>query len=574
MDNAGTAPESAAKLKVVLCWHMHQPEYRDQLSGVFVLPWTYLHGIKDYVDMAVHLESVPGARAVVNFAPVLLEQLQAYAAAINAHLANADALPDPLLATLAPGGVPVEPAAQRVLIEACLRANREHLIDRYPRYRHLVDTADAVLAGASTPPGLLAELSVWYHLAWMGESVRREDARVRALIDRDAEFDATDRRVLLEVIGELLSSIIPRYRRLEQDGRIELSVAPWGHPILPLLIDVKSAREQMPDAPMPRDEAYPGGVERARWHVARAIEVFTDAFGHRPSGCWPSEGAVSDATLQLLGEAGFRWVATGETVLRASLEKSALDATLPDHRHVGWRIGGIAPVCFFRDDDLSDRVGFTYARWHGDDAAANFVHYLDDIARASAHRPGHTVAVILDGENAWEHYPFNAHYFLRGIYEQLASHPRLQLSTFSGALDSGCVTAVLPHLVTGSWVHGTLSTWIGSRAKNRAFELLCEAKRAYDGVVAAGTLPAPARAAVDRQLGVCEGSDWAWWFAEFNSAEVVADFDALYRRHLGNLYRLLGLPLPEALNRSFATGSGTPEQGGAMQRAHGAPSHD
>ncbi|HHB92442.1 MAG TPA: hypothetical protein ENK59_04420, partial [Thioploca sp.] len=38
------------KLKVVLCWHMHQPAYFDSYSNQYKLPWTYLHGIKDYVD--------------------------------------------------------------------------------------------------------------------------------------------------------------------------------------------------------------------------------------------------------------------------------------------------------------------------------------------------------------------------------------------------------------------------------------------------------------------------------------------------------------------------------------------
>ena len=54
---------------------MHQPQYRNLLTGRQLRPWAYLHGIKDYVDMAVHLESVPEACAVVNFSPVLLEQL-------------------------------------------------------------------------------------------------------------------------------------------------------------------------------------------------------------------------------------------------------------------------------------------------------------------------------------------------------------------------------------------------------------------------------------------------------------------------------------------------------------------
>ena len=66
-------------LNVVLYWHMHQPEYRDLHSGEYSLPWTYLHTTKDYVDMVAHIENSPEAKAVVNFAPILLEQIQDYA---------------------------------------------------------------------------------------------------------------------------------------------------------------------------------------------------------------------------------------------------------------------------------------------------------------------------------------------------------------------------------------------------------------------------------------------------------------------------------------------------------------
>ena len=64
---------------LVFLWHMHQPDYRDYASGDFVLPWTYLHAIKDYTDMAYHLERHPKVRAVVNFVPILLDQLEDYA---------------------------------------------------------------------------------------------------------------------------------------------------------------------------------------------------------------------------------------------------------------------------------------------------------------------------------------------------------------------------------------------------------------------------------------------------------------------------------------------------------------
>jgi len=72
---------------------MHQPQYRDALTGQYVLPWTYLHAIKDYTDMAAHLEAIPGARAVVNFTPVLIEQLEEIAQRVTDHLQSGSALP-------------------------------------------------------------------------------------------------------------------------------------------------------------------------------------------------------------------------------------------------------------------------------------------------------------------------------------------------------------------------------------------------------------------------------------------------------------------------------------------------
>ncbi len=77
-DTHKTNRTDHSKLRVVFCWHMHQPDYRDYRSGQYQLPWTYLHAIKDYVDMVAHLEKIPQARVVVNFAPILLQQIDDY----------------------------------------------------------------------------------------------------------------------------------------------------------------------------------------------------------------------------------------------------------------------------------------------------------------------------------------------------------------------------------------------------------------------------------------------------------------------------------------------------------------
>jgi alpha-amylase/alpha-mannosidase (GH57 family) len=563
-----------SRLPVVLMWHMHQPQYRDTLTGQYVLPWTYLHAIKDYTDMAAHLEARPGARAVVNFTPILLEQLEELAQRVGRHLSHGDPLPDPVLALLGPAPLPEDGAARAELLRACLRAQRQNLIERFAPYRELAAIAEPLATperAAYASDALIRDLAVWYHIAWMGEAVRRSDVRLAALSERGRGFTAAQRRELLGIVGELLAGIIPRFRRLADEGRCELSVTPYAHPILPLLIDFRAAREAIPDSPLPRHASYPGGAERAAWHVAESIRVFERCFGRRPVGCWPSEGAVSVPALQLLETQGFRWAASGGSVLRASLAASSARADDPESLNRPYRLAQGAMRCFFRDDRLSDLIGFTYATWHGDDAARNLVHELEQIARAGeagrAGCAGRAVLIALDGENAWEHYPFNGYYFLDALYAALASHPELELTTLSACVARGLEPRPLVRVVAGSWVHGTLATWMGDPAKNAAWDLLCDAKAAYDETTAGNALSAERREAAHRQLALCESSDWFWWFGDYNPAEAVRQFDDLYRRQLRNLYRLLDRPAPPALSRPISAGGGEMEHGGVMRRA-------
>lgn len=560
-----------ARLKVVLCWHMHQPQYRDMLSGEYKLPWTYLHGIKDYVDMAAHLEAEPQACAVVNFAPILLEQLSDYAAQVRGFLRDGRPIQDPLLAQVGSAVLPTDANERLGLLEACLRANAERVINRFPDYRQIADMAHWLIAHplmvGYADDQLLVDLLVWYHLAWMGETVRRSDMRVRRLQEKGGGFSMHDRRELLSVIAELLSGLIDRYTALARQGRVELSVTPYAHPILPLLLDLGAAREAQPDAPLPSVDAYPGGEQRARWHIQEAIDTFEEHFGFKPAGCWPAEGGVSEAALRLLEEHGFRWAATGESVLHHSLAREADRGAHSRERMLyrPYRLDDGKLACFFRDDGLSDQIGFTFSDWHADDAVANLVESLERIAQANRQQSDAVVSIILDGENAWEYYPENGYYFLNALYRQLASHPELELTTFSRCLDAGETPRRLGRLVAGSWVYGTFSTWIGDPDKNRGWDMLVDAKRAYDAVTASRHMDPDQLLAVQHQLSICEGSDWFWWFGDYNPADTVNDFDRLFRMHLSHLYHLLGREPPEYLSHSFTHGTGRPVHGGVMR---------
>ena len=552
------------RLDVVLCWHMHQPEYR--VGGRSTEPWTYLHALKDYADMAAHLEAVPEAYAVVNFTPILLRQLDRIGRELNAHVAHGASLSDPLLAALA--ATPTDLQARAAVVRACLHVNERTMLGRWPAFARIVGL---VRAAAEDPTlisylsdGCIADLCVWFHLAWCGEALRRTDPFVQRLMAAAGNFSARDRQDLLAVIAAEVNAIIPRYRALAQNGRIELSLTPWGHPILPLLLDLGAGRETLPDAPQPQAAAYPGGAARARWHLDHALAEFATHFTVAPIGCWPSEGAISRATLELLDEVGFAWTASGSGVLsNAAVDESPL-ARGPDEDcvHTSFALPGARLRCFFRDDGLSDLIGFAYQSWDAERAADDLVAHLENIQRACP-APDAIVPIILDGENAWEHYPENGFEFLRALYQRLASHPRLRLTTFADHLArSRAPPALLRSVKAGSWVYGTLSTWIGNEPRNRAWDLLVGAKQVWDERRDGAAEPER----LDELLGVCEGSDWFWWLSEHQNAAAVARFESLYRQHLAALYHALDAPLPDELAHVLGTGDSR-ASAAAMQRA-------
>lgn len=553
------------RLRLVLCWHMHQPEYRDLQTGEYQLPWTYLHVIKDYVDMAAHLEANPKAKAVVNFAPILLEQIEDYAGQVSGFLQGRDEIRDPLIAALVADNFPDDPEEKLKLIKDCLRANREHQINRYPEFQKLAEMVGWLEQNFEAlnyiNDQFMADILVWYHLAWMGETVKRHDHRIQHLIEKGRTFSKHDRLEIVRIIGELLAQVLCSYKNLVKSGQLELSVSPYAHPIIPLLLDIQSAAEAMPEVSLPELGQYPGGVERVYWHLEKGTKIFKRFFGFNPKGCWPSEGGISEQTVEILDDFGFAWVASGGAVLQNSLNMPENKA--PDSPHHPVQLNDLNIKCFFRDDGLSDLIGFQYANWHADDAVNNLIHHLENIAESVSRDS--VVSIILDGENAWEYFPDNGYHFLNALYKKLIAHPSIQLTTFSECLDDKVECVPLARLLAGSWVYGTFSTWIGDADKNRGWDMLGDAKKAFDRAIFGQRLNEQEREAAELQLAVCEGSDWFWWFGDYNPGEAVSNFEQQFRLNLANLYHLLGESPPGYLALSFTQGSGAPAMGGTMR---------
>jgi alpha-amylase/alpha-mannosidase (GH57 family) len=516
--------------RVVFLWHMHQPEYRDPASGQPILPWVRLHSTRAYNDMAAALERHERARVVVNWAPSLLVQLEAYrsGAAVDRDEEIARKHADALTA-----------GERAHVLRQDFSADRETWVKPVPRYAELLAKRGADLARldlgrvqAAFSTQELVDLQVHFILAWMGFAARREEPLVAELVRKERGFSEAEKTALLDLSREIARGIVPRWRALLQRGTVELTCSPMFHPILPLLIDSDSARRAMPDAALPPRFQQ---KEDAREQIRRGLARAERDFGERPVGMWPSEGAVSPEVIQLLAVEGVRWCATDQ----GNLERSELETPAdprPPH-HAPWMAGQVA--VFFRDRDLSDRIGFRYAK---EDPRKSAGEILGRVASASKDA---TVTVALDGENPWERYPRSGELFLDALYGALGDEvvPVLPRDEIAARPPKGRIARI--H--SGSWIDSNFRIWIGQPEDNQAWTLLGQARAALER--ARPELPPDRFEKAYEAALAAEGSDWFWWYGDEFHTDNAPEFDALFRRNLEQIYRQVGLAPPERLAR-------------------------
>ena len=522
-------------LKVAILWHMHQPDYRDPVSGRTLLPWTYLHTVKDYGEMLRTAREIEGTRMTFNLVPTLLEQMERYVRGEARDVWLEAAHKDPAL---------MSAEERHFVLSHFFSVNAERHVLPNRRYREL-----ARRRGTSPAPDIhdfsdqeLRDLQVLFLLAWSGHHLRKTE-HVRRLLSKGEQFTEGEKHDLLLLYDREVAAATELYRTMEEEGRIEVSVTPFAHPILPLLCGTEIAAQATPGIHLPAVSfRHPGD---ARLQIRLGLDFVAQRLGSRPRGMWPSEGSVSEETVRLLKKEGVRWCASDEEVLAKSLPGGLADRS---RLYRPYTFEGL-PL-FFRDRELSDRIGFVYAHWDPLKAAADLIEELKKIAYLA---PGGTVPLILDGENCWERYEDNGHSFLTALYHGLVKEPSLEMATFSEALEQSR-TEPLPRLAPGSWINADFKIWIGHHEENTAWEWLERSRRDVFGP--SGVLPSPADGPLPEtvmHLLRAEGSDWFWWFGDDHVTAQADVFDRLFRRHLEAMYRGAGIAVPPYLHHFIKT---------------------
>jgi alpha-amylase/alpha-mannosidase (GH57 family) len=540
-------------IRLIFLWHMHQPFYKDLVTGEYRLPWVRMHALKDYYGMVKLLDEFPGVHQNFNLVPSLLTQIEDYVAG-TAKDSWRDLIAKP--------ASDLTREEKVFALTYLFQANHSHQVARYARYAELLAQraahSSAAAAVDSFEPRDFTDLQVLSQLAWFDEFFLQEPD-VAELIRKGRDFVASDQTALLKMEARILSAVIPAYRNAADRGGVELSTTPFYHPILPLVCDTNNGRTSSPGLPLPRRRFLQ--ANDALEQMRRAADYHERTFGHRPAGMWPSEGSVSNEVLALAQQVGIKWLATDEGVLGRSthsfFERSGSGHLTADSAQRLYRVyrhddGEDSVSLVFRDHNLSDLIGFVYSGMSAKDAATHFVTSVKASAQpVLAGGRDAVVPIILDGENAWEHFPESGREFLRRLYSAIQSDPQIEPLTISEAIARTTDPVPLPSLVPGSWINANFNVWIGAPEDNLAWDYLAEARDFY--ARQSGSADEEKQRLAYEELLIAEGSDWNWWYGPEHHSANDSDFDELYRSHLANVYRLLGANPPDYLHHPIST---------------------
>ncbi len=545
-------------LYVAFIWHQHQPLYKSQ-TGQYRLPWVRLHGTKDYLDLVLILERYPKLHQTVNLVPSLILQLEDYA--------RGEAI-DPYLAVALTPCEQLEIEQKQFIIEHFFDAHYHTSIEPHPRYNELYQQRHEkgrIWCLENWTLQDYSDLLAWHNLAWI-DPLFWDDPEIETWLKQGKNFSLSDRQRIYSKQRQIIKRIIPQHKKMQDAGQLEVTTTPYTHPILPLLADTNVGRVAVPEMELPQQRfRWPEDIPR---HLHKAWDIYIERFNREPRGLWPSEQAVSPEILPYIAKEGFKWLCSDEAVLGWSIghffhRDEAGNVCEPELLYRPYRLetpyGDLAIV--FRDHRLSDLIGFTYGAMTPHNAAADLLGHLEAIARSFKHRQPNPqtsleqpwlVTIALDGENCWEYYQQDGLPFLKALYEKLSKDEHIKLITVSEFLEQFPPTAAIPakRLHTGSWVDGSLTTWIGDPTKNRAWDLLTQARQVLANHPEATEENNPE---AWEALYAAEGSDWFWWFGEGHSSNQDEMFDQLFREHLATIYRALNVSVPLRLKQPVAT---------------------
>ncbi len=530
------------KLSIAFYWHMHQPVYQLSPDGDYLMAWVRLHAVKDYLDMVTIADNFKNIKINVNLVPVLLDALIDYGEK-NAHDLNSR-----LTVTHIED---LSDDDKEFILNNFFDANYKTMIYPYPEYNRLFQKRQSVreVDVNAFSAQEYSDLMALFNLVWFDPVYLKEYPKLKKLVKKGKNYTYEDRCTIIELQRDIIRRIIPTYRDFLKRGKIEVTTSPYYHPILPILLDINSID-------ISNRDGLPSNLKMdldAKIQTETALDRIQEVLGKRPRGIWPSEHCISPKELELFKNLGVDWTISDEGILSESIKcefvrdfKGYMED--PYHLVKSYKYkNGIKMI--FRNSMISNLIGFEYPNFDSEAAAKDLYERIKVMQSKLLSSPdeNHLLTIAMDGENCWENYPMDGNIFLNTLYKLIDEDSSLETVLISDYLDKEKNHKPLQKIAAGSWINRNFKLWIDEPIKNLAWQYLKNVRDDFCSYVKKHP-ENPNIIDARKELFVCEGSDWFWWYGEPNDSGRDNIFDYLFREHLKNIYIYLGIKIPEYLD--------------------------
>lgn len=536
----------AKKLSVAFYWHMHQPVY--ELDGVFYMPWARLHAVKDYLDMVNILEKFPKLKLNFDVVPALVDDMLQYTEKGFNDIHSTITL------------TPIEDlddSEKEYILNNFFNSKYETMVRKYPRYKDL--SYKRYFEEKSRPEDFTdqeySDIIALFNLSWIDPSHHNRYEGLSELIAKGENYTLEDRRKIIDIHQQIMRDIIPTYRKYIEEGRVELTTSPYYHPIMPILCDYETTTANLPDR-----ENLPVNFdlkEDAHQQVKLALDKIESALGMRPKGFWASEYCLTDEVLKLLAEEGLNWTISDETILSKSIGfefvrdfKGNLEDPYYLLKTYNYNTEDSDINIIFRDSHLPNLINFEYCNVDAKTASNDLYNKIKSVQNKLLVSPdeNHLLTIALDGENCWENYENDGNDFLESIYSKITADDSIETVLISDYISADRNPKILTKIHPGSWINKNFNFWIGEPVKNLAWQYLCNVRNDVLNILESQP---DKKDEVMKEIYIAEGSDWFWWYGEPNNSGQDNVFDFLFREHLKNTYKILGVNPPKYLDISI-----------------------
>ena len=533
------------KLSLAIYWHMHQPVY--EIEGTYLMPWSRLHAVKDYLDMILFLEKYPKLKLNCDIVPALLDTLIDYSNGA-----------DDIHSELTVSDVANMSAEEKSFVLLNFFSPKfETMIFKSETYKGLFNKRfrDDFCNPNDFSSREISDLMALFNLVWIDPIHYERYPELKRLWKKQKNYTQEDRIEIINIHRKIISEIIPTYRKYIAEGRLEITASTYYHSILPILIDMKSTLKSVPTT-----SELPSSLkmrDTAIYQVKMALKRMEEIFGIRPKGFWAPELCICPKTLDLLAKEGIKWTISDEKILSASTGFDFVrdfKGNLNDPYHLlktyQYKTKPSPINLIFRDRSIPNLINFEYAGINPKMAAGDLYEKIKNIQHKLLISPddSHLLTIAQDGENCWENYENDGDDFLNEFYSHLENDDTLETVLISDYIEKDAHKKELHKISSGSSIDKSFKYWIGEPTKNKAWSYLKKAKDVFDKKTSKGHRNIEI---ARRELLIAQSSDWFWWYGEPNNSGQDFVFDYMFREHLKNIYLALDCEPPEYLNNSL-----------------------